>query len=189
MSHDEAYGAVLATILGPTYAPLDIPAVDAAGVYALFLTDPSALPGLTIPASGVLYVGMTESSLEVRNHFAHGDSGFSSPRRTLGALLKNALQLVAIRRGTGPSPRNITNYRFPGDGEQRLSAWMAQNLRYSLARVTGSVGAVERRLIGELQPPLNLTHWLNPQRPHLKSLRQACRAEAAATPHISDGTT
>lgn len=100
-------------MLSHRYRSSDIPPIDAAGVYALFLTDPSALPALTMPASNVLYVGMVEISLEVRNHFAHGHSGFSSPRRTLGALLKKELRLVAIRRGTGPSPRNIAKFRFP----------------------------------------------------------------------------
>jgi hypothetical protein len=188
MSDDEVYQLVLATLLNHRYRPSEIPPVVAAGVYALFLTDPVALPALTVPTSGALYVGMAELSLKDRNHFVHGDSGFSSPRRSLGSLLKDELRLTAIRRGTGSSLRNIAKFRFPDDGEQRLSAWMDRYLRYSLARVSSDVRAVERRLIGELKPPLNLTHWPNPQAAHLRSLRRACRDEAArSTAHTLAG--
>jgi hypothetical protein len=121
---------------------------------------------------------MAEVSLEVRNHFAHGYSGFSSPRRMIGALLKEELRLVAIRRGTGPSPRNIAKFRFPDDGEHRLSAWVDRHLLYGLAPVNGDVRGIERPLIGELRPPLNLTNWPNPEAAHLRSLRRPYRDEA-----------
>ena len=178
LSDNEVYQPVLATLLNHRHRPSEIPPVVAAGVYALFLTDPTALPALTYHVR-CLTVGMAELSLKDRNHFMHGDSGFSSPRRSLGALLKCELRLVAIHRGTRPLPRNIAKFRFPDDGEQRLSAWMDRYLRYGLARVSSNVRAVERRLIGELKPPLNLTHWPNPQAAHLRSLRRACRDEAA----------
>ena len=187
MSDDEVYQSVLSSLLKHRYRPSDIPPVDAAGVYALFLTDPTVLPALTMPTSGVLYVGMAELSLEVRNHFLHGDSGFSSPRRSLGALPRDELQLVAIRRGTGPSPRNIAKFRFPDDGEQWFSAWMDRYLCYGLARVSSNVRALERQLIGELKPPLNLTHWQNPQAAHLRSLRRACRDEARSSAPTLEG--
>jgi hypothetical protein len=59
----------------------------------------------------VLYVGMTESSLEVRNHFTHKHSGFSTLRRSLGALLRHELGLWPIPQRAGTV--EIQRYEFP----------------------------------------------------------------------------
>jgi hypothetical protein len=95
------YDAIKEALLGHRYRPADIPPIDAAGVYALFLAAGAALPDIAVPATGLLYIGMTDSSLDVRNHFAHQHSGFSSPRRTLGGVLKAVLQLRPIPRSAG----------------------------------------------------------------------------------------
>jgi hypothetical protein len=122
---------------------------------------------------------MTESSLEVRNHFHHSHSGFSSPRRSVGALLREQWKLQALPRSPGPSPTNVRNYRFPDDGEKRLVAWMDNHVTYGLCPVDTDIRKIEDRLIGELKPPLNLTGWRNPQAGRLKALRLACRDEAS----------
>jgi hypothetical protein len=173
--------AIKETLLGRHYTPADIPCLDTPGVYALFLAAPAADFGaIIVPETGVIYVGMTDSSLNVRYHFQHKHSGFSSPRRTLGAVLKTQLQLCAIRRSGGLTASSVTNYRFAGDGEERLTAWMHRNLVCGLATVHHCVRMVERHLIAELRPPLNLTDWSNPQRPILAVLRNICRQEARA---------
>lgn len=173
-------------LLGYRYLAADIPPVDASGVYVLFLIEPFALPSITPGPFGVLYVGMTESSLEVRNHFAHEHSGFSTLRRSLGALLKHELQLKAIPRSAGPSKSNITNFRFPDDDERRLTRWIEDHLAYGFAPVNHDVRAVERYLIAELKPPLNLTalyDWRNPDLAMIRRLRDECRKEAALVTH------
>jgi hypothetical protein len=182
------YEPIKDTLLGQRFHSTDIPRMDAPGVYALFIADPAALPMLAVPPSRLLYVGMTESSLEVRDHFKHRHSGFSTLRRSLGALLKDQLHLQAIPRAPGPSETNTRNYRFPEAGEQRLTAWMEGNLRCSLACVSGDLRSIEQRLIAELEPPLNLTDWSNPQREHLKQLRAICRREAHSNAGTSGGS-
>jgi hypothetical protein len=169
---------IKAQLLGRQYRAEEIPAVDSAGIYAFHLTTPSALPGVSIELPGIIYLGMTDSSLEVRNHFTHKHSGFSTLRRSLGALLKTSLALQAIRRGSGPSRINVQNYRFRDADERRLTEWMTANLTYGFAIVDHDASAVERALIAELRPPLNLTHWPNPQRRPLRALRDVCRQEA-----------
>jgi len=169
---------IKAQLLGRQYRAEEIPAVDGAGIYAFHLTTPGAFSGVGIESAGIIYLGMTDSSLEVRNHFTHAHSGFSTLRRSLGALLKTSLALRAIRRGSGPSRTNVQNYRFRDADERRLTEWMTANLTYGFAAVGHGTRAVERALIAELRPPLNLTYWPNPQRRSLRALRNICRQEA-----------
>jgi hypothetical protein len=161
------------------YRAADIPATSDIGVYALYLSDPLALGTIEVDPSGLLYIGMTEDSLEVRDHFGHKDSAFSSPRRSLGAILKKELELTAIPRGLGRSAKDMTCYRFAGGGEKELSKWMVKHLECGFAVLEdSSVGDVERELIECLRPPLNLDKWDNPQKKTIKRLRRACADEA-----------
>ena len=162
----------------------DIQPTAGVGVYALYLSDPHALGDIEVNSSGPLYVGMTEDSQEERNHFGHRDSSFSSPRRSLGAILKKERGLTAIPRGSGKSAKDMTCFRFAGDGEQRLTDWMVEHLEYSFVVLKDCIGDAERALIECLRPPLNLDKWKNPQRAAIKQLRRTCADEArrAATP-------
>lgn len=87
-------------LLGRLYRADDIPATPDTGVYALYLSDLHALEGIEVDPFGLLYVGMTEDSLEIRNHFAHKNSSFSSPRRSLGAIVdRYSAQLGKVCEG------------------------------------------------------------------------------------------
>jgi hypothetical protein len=68
-----------------------------------------------------MYVGMS-SNLAERDeaHFRTGGSGFSTLRRSLGALLKQELRLSARPRGTGSSAQNYRCYQFDDAGEEQL---------------------------------------------------------------------
>jgi GIY-YIG catalytic domain len=173
------YETLREKLLCQRYRASEIPPHDGPGVYALFISDQTALPGLAVE-SEVLYVGMTESSLELRNHFSHSHSGFSSPRRSLGALLKGRWSLQAVPRAPGASRTNVRNYRFSDEGEQRLAAWMDTHLTYGFCPVEADVREIESRLIKELKPPLNLTGWRNPQAGQLRALRRVCCDEASS---------
>ena len=70
------------------------------------------------------------------------------------------------------------NYRFAGDGEERLTAWMQRNLTYAIRPFNRDTQILERRLIRENAPPLNLTLWPNPQRAQIQALRKVCQEEA-----------
>jgi hypothetical protein len=156
-----------------------IPVQGGAGIYALYLAGSSGIDGLSIDPEGLVYLGMTASSLEARNHFGHAHSGFSSPRRSLGALLKASMHFRAIPRAPGPSPSNTRSFRFRDEDERRLTDWMKSNLTYGFAPVeTAVVATFEKSLIAALQPPLNLKGWPNPQRRHLLDLRAVCAEEA-----------
>jgi hypothetical protein len=148
------------------------------GVYALYLSQPHVFGGIEVDTSGLLYIGMTEDSLEARNHFGHRDSSFSSPRRSLGAILKGELGLTAIPRGLGKSAKDMTCYRFAGDGEKKLTSWMVKHLEYSFVVIERGIQDVERTLIECLRPPLNLDKWKNGQRAAVKRLRKVCADEA-----------
>ena len=113
------------------------------------------LPEIALPDDGLLYVGES-GNLRERDHLVAQHSGFSSPRRSLGAILKARLGLTVIPRASGSSQTNMRNFRFAGDGEPRLSEWMLKNLEYAVVPFSGDVKELEARIIEAYGPPLNL---------------------------------
>lgn len=170
--------AALEGFLARRCAPSDLEPLKGVGVYAYCLRMADALPSIVTDRSGILYVGMTEDGLDVRNHVNHVHSGFSTFRRSLGAILKEELKLGALPRSSGSSKSNVRCYRFDERGEAALTEWMQNNLLVAQAEVDGHVAAFEHELITKLHPPLNLKGWPNPQAPHIKALRSACVREA-----------
>jgi hypothetical protein len=88
-------------LAAPEYAADEVPICNGIGLYGLVLRDHAALAEINVEKHNILYIGMTESTLMGRNHFLHLDSSFSTLRRSLGALLKTELKLLAIPRGAG----------------------------------------------------------------------------------------
>lgn len=150
------------------------------GVYAIFARAGTPLALANMHPERLLYVGITESSLELRSHFEHGNSGFSTLRRTLGAILRTELDLTAVPRGLGSSRSNVTNYRFSEGGEGRLSDWMRAFLEWSFVATSDDAAGSETALIAAFRPPLNLKGWPNPRRAEFMELRRRCRDQAAA---------
>jgi hypothetical protein len=96
---------------------------------------------------------MTADAAGNRNHFELHDSGWSSPRRSLGALLKDELELTAIPRSDG----SCTDYRFTEEDEATLTAWMKRNLLMShvpLGEDKASIKEKEDKLIEYFHSPL-----------------------------------
>jgi hypothetical protein len=151
------------------------------GVYGIFLTMTS-LGHFPVPEDGLIYVGISGNlaEREFDSHFNSGGTGFSTLRRSLGAILKCNLALRARPRSPGPSETNFRCYCFNPEGEAQLSAWMHTNLEVGVALV-GSPGAIEDELIPQLEPLLNLTKWRNPWAREIKALRKACADEARRT--------
>lgn len=164
--------------LSAAVQPADAPLISEPGLYAILLASLEALPTVVTGREGLLYLGMTDATLEARSHFAHRHSGFSTLRRSLGALLKDELNLRAVPRSAGSSASNFRNFRFTDDGEVALSDWMNRHLLLAQVPVLVGLAALEKDLIALLEPPLNLTGWPNPQRANLKALRSACADEA-----------
>ena len=97
---------------------------------------------------------------------------------TLGALLKEELNLVARPRpGKGePKSINFTNYSFEPDGDKRLTEWMTAHLTVDPITTPTAISEVE--LIAQHQPVLNLTGWANPYAAEIKAARKRCATEA-----------
>ncbi len=169
------------TKLDNTRAPINkLNAPPASGVYAIFLKEGARLHLEDLPSNGLIYVG-TSSNLSTREydtHFASGKTGFSTLRRSIGALLKRDLKLKAIPRGAGNSPTNYRNYCYTTDGEERLTTWMKANLEIGVCSVSGNYKEVEAELITELKPVLCLKGWPNPVAAYIKNLRKKCVEEA-----------
>jgi hypothetical protein len=109
------------------------------------------------PTAGAAYVGKAQDGFRRRLLREHsGDTGRSTLRRTLGALLKDELELRARPRASRgePKPINFTNYDFDPDGNARLSDWMSANLEVEYL-VTADYIAQETALIAQHRPPLN----------------------------------
>ena len=174
------FEAIKAELLGPRHRPGEIPHVNSPGLYALFLESQASLPGFAIAPTGLLYIGKTGSSLHKRNHFRYKHSAISSPRRSLGALLRQQLGLQALPSGQGRSGKNFAHFRFSENSEKQLTRWMHNHLAYTCAPASTveKIRHMEQCLIAQFLPPLNLTGWLNPQIQHIKKLRAACCDEA-----------
>lgn len=154
------------------------------GFYAVYLGVGNRIGDVLANSDGLIYIG-TSKNLRQRDlgtHFTSGSTGFSTLRRTLGALLKDELGLRAEPRSPGASTTNIQNYRFDRDGEQRLTSWMHHHLEVGYCQYDTDRNGAERRLIESLRPPLNLSGRKNPIRHQIMALRAACRNEAARRP-------
>ncbi|MFT3723714.1 MAG: hypothetical protein QM773_09025 [Hyphomonadaceae bacterium] len=157
-----------------TRKPHDAPQPDAPGLYAIFLRPRCQLLPITPAEHGLLYAGATHDGLSARDHFTE-NSGFSTLRRSLGAILRKHLWLQPCPRAPGPSETNTRNYAFAVDGEAILSRWMRANLLVSTLSLPGAdLPTLEAEVIAKLEPPLNLTGWDNPQRPLIKRMRADC---------------
>ena len=163
-----------------TRAPVrDIPEIAAPGLYAIFARAGVPLGAIHLPDDGIVYIGQS-GNLAQRNHFRAVHSGFHSPRRSMGAILKESLNLKPIPRSLGRSKTNYDRFRFTDEGEAALSAWMAENLEYAIFPATGDLLAMEGQAIRSAEPPLNLNKWKNPQKTLIESLRKVCKDEAKA---------
>jgi hypothetical protein len=151
-------------------------APNSPGVYALFVGGLGAVGGIPAGEDGLIYVGVSNdlAAREFEQHFSSNGTGFSTVRRSIGAILKSQLHLEAIPRSTWSQP---SLYRFRDDGELRLTNWMRDNLEVGVCSI-GEALAVEAELIMALKPALNLTKWENPVRAEIKRLRKICACEA-----------
>lgn len=152
------------------------------GVYAFFLKPGASLRCGPVCLDELVYVGMS-SDLAARQfdmHFSSDNTGFSTVRRSLGALLKDDLGLRCIPRGHGNGPANFRNYRFEAEGEAKLTEWMHANLQIATCPIPSGYDDMERAIIPQLQPSLCLTHWPNPNSRLIRSLRKLCADEARA---------
>ena len=176
MTHDE----VVQLLLKTRASIRDIRAPQRSGIYALYLKKGSKIESLGLQSNTLLYIGSSSNLAERghENHFNSDSTGFSTVRRTFGAIQKSNFNMKAIPRSPGNSNTNITNYKFLPEGEKRLTEWMTNNLEIGMCPIFENYKYIEKGLINHLHPPLNLTGWVNPLRQKIMSLRKICSDEA-----------
>lgn len=159
---------------------------DRPGLYAMY-GDRSVWRTLGLgepPDDRPLYVGKAEDSLVSRDlgtHFATGETGRSSPRRSFAALLAGELKLDAIpRRRANPEPRKWTHYALESEGDQRLTEWMREHLLLAIWPFTGTclLAAVESEVMTHWKPPLNLIGVVQPWQSQVRHARAAMASAA-----------
>jgi hypothetical protein len=149
------------------------------GVYAFYLRNHSALSPFVCKADGMVYIGSTSNlaSREYENHFATTSTGFSTLRRSIGAILKQKLCLKAVPRSQGASKTNVQNYRFTDAGDRLLTEWMIENLEVGFCAHDDFVN-LEKALLKHLSPLLNLKGCDNLYSKEIRALRAICADEA-----------
>lgn len=131
------------------------------------------------PDERPLYVGKAEKSLESRDlkqHFATGKTGWSSPRRSFAALLSanGALDLVPVpRRPENPEPTKWTHFALEATGDEQLTRWMRDRLSMCVwaAPAGTKLESVESAVMRRWKPPLNLIGVETPWRTHVRDAR------------------
>lgn len=131
-----------------------------------------------------LYVGKAEDSLAARDleqHFATRQTGRSTLRRSLAALLVDDLDLTAMPRNPR-NPRHFDRYALEPPGDRRLTEWMRSQLLLAYwAAPHGTVlRPIEIVVIQRFAPALNLTDVVTPYSAHLKAQRKLMAAQARA---------
>jgi hypothetical protein len=157
------------------------------GIYAIFLKPGVEFLGNGIGANGLIYIGMSSNlyNREFNDHFESKNTGFSTLRRSIGAVFKEKFSLRAIPRGTGPSESNFRCYCFKPEDEEKITAWMRVNLDIGACSIgAADLKKVEAELIKEYMPLLCLKGWNNPFRKHIKELRKRCADEAQNYKHL-----
>ncbi len=161
------------------------------GLYAIFASQPTrgelGLPER--PLRQPIYVGKAEDSLLKRDgqkHFKEGETSQSTLRRSIAALLRDPLQLLAQPRNPD-NPGYFDRFGLDLASERVLQRWIGEHLEISTWVKPAGVRLldVERGLLRLWTPPLNLTD--NPGRwPELKKIRRVMADDArrwAGEPH------
>ena len=121
------------------------------GLYCWKLSEETNFNGFeNIENNRVIYVGKAEKYIADRFYDNHLNSirNFSTFRRSIGAVLKNELSLVALPRIDSKgnimyNAKNVySNYRFNEDGELKINQWMIDNLEYGFIELDSGVGDI-----------------------------------------------
>jgi len=125
----------------------------------------------------IVYVGISKDNSS--RHFISGNTGTSTMRRSLTALLQTKLDLVPVPRSLDEVDGDrYNNYALAFASEEILTEWMRTNFKCAFYQ-TEQVEATEAALVDYTAPMLNFQH--NPGNKygaHLKHYRKQC-AEVA----------
>ena len=172
MDHDAVFARLRANRMGH---PATI--VPEPGVFAVFTERRDCLPCIEVPETGILYIGQA-ADLSERNLFElPGNLQVSSPWRTLGAILRDRLGLVA--RPGSVKKRACDHYRFDDAGERELESWIREHLLISTYPIAArdDCRELKKQLVRTYGPPLNL-EYPHGQTSKIIALRNRCKQEA-----------
>lgn len=172
---------------GPRHRLVTAPAhvKDAPGLYAIYGdAETWAELGLGEPADDrPLYIGKAEDSLikrDLETHFGNGQTGRSTVRRSVAALLRDTRGLRGIPRNP-TKPERPANFGLAAEDEEKLGEWMHRHLLLATwAKPTEceTLLAVEVRLIAHWRPPLNLKDNASPWKARVSAARRAMADDA-----------
>lgn len=157
------------------------------GIYCFFLKDNAHLGDFI--GEKIIYVGIAKDSLKTRDfsqHFKTGRTGSSTLRRSIGAILKEQLNLRAMPRGKPNTANRINNYNFNAPEDESLTTWMTKNLLIGYWEDYNNLSYSELRKLEKqvtilLKPILDLdrrTVKYNSFAEKLLCLREICKKEA-----------
>lgn len=160
---------------------------ESPGIYCFFIASESELKEFGTGRQ-VMYVGIAKNTLKARDlgqHFRTGQTGRSTLRRSIGAILKEELSLKAIPRGGKNDSLRIDNYKFEETGDKKLTKWMIENLEIGYWEDKDGIEynelrALEKEYILKTKPTLDLdnrTRKYNPLADRLTCLRNTCKME------------
>ena len=118
------------------------------GLYCWKLSEETNFNGFeNIENNRVIYVGKAQKYIDDRfyNNHLNPIRNFSTFRRSIGAVLKDELSLIALPRidSNGKimyNAKNVySNYRFNEDGELKINQWMIDNLEYAFIELDSGV--------------------------------------------------
>lgn len=140
------------------------------GIYAVFFFGKDFPLEKKLINDEIIYIGKTESSQQSRDantHFKSGKTGSSTLRRSLGALLREEMELVPMPRNDKDFKKGRTTFfKFNNYSEVRLTNWMEENLGlsfYEYPTTSAGIDFLETQLIKIAKPILNLAK--NPNNP------------------------
>lgn len=157
------------------------------GIYAFYIDSTNDLGKFGKPGQ-LIYVGLSEKNLNSRDtetHLKTGQTGWSTLRRSIGAILKAKLKLTTQKRDINPKKLRADKYKFDEKGEIKLTEWMMKNLKMgywstSKPLTKDKLRSEEEKAIIKLKPTLDLdrrTKKFNPLAIELDDLREICRQE------------
>lgn len=157
------------------------------GIYVFYIDNTNDLGKFGKPGQPI-YVGLSEKNLNSRDtetHLKTGQTGWSTLRRSIGAILKAKLKLTAEKRDNSTKKLRADKYKFDEKGERELTEWMMNNLKMgywstSKPLTKDKLRIEEEKVIIKLKPTLDLdirTKKFNLLAIELDALRESCRQE------------
>ena len=153
------------------------------GIYAIGYTGSDSIEGFSVEKlkhRDIIYIGKTKQSAQKRilnTHFKTGRTGSSTLRRSIGAILREQLDLQPTQRGSTHS--GMRDFTFTMESEKSLTEWMINNLSVSFVEYDFGkrlLNRLENEIIYILNPVLNIANNPNNKNIYMiKDLRRKCR--------------